>query len=106
MSTKIDVNAILAKATAINNEAVAKAVAQMAEAEEKAQVDRVVSQLRRIEQEINVGVERLQAARKQEKKAKAYLRSVAEAKEQFMKDGDYAKFQKTEHQADEKYLKY
>lgn len=103
--SKVNVNEILEAAAKTSAAAVEAAKAEMLKRQQEQEIQRVVSQLQEIEERVKFGIVRLRQARQTEKAATSYLKDLVRAKEQFMLDADYSKFEQAKSDADCKWRK-
>jgi hypothetical protein len=101
-TAKIDIESLLAKKNQITNAALAAALSKLEEKKREQQEAQLIEHLTVVQSNTDKAVELLRSVRNKEKKAKAYLTTVAEAQNQFYTDGDIAVYaqaiQKANHE--------
>ena len=85
----VNIEKLIAKKDSISSEAVKSAISKLEQQKKEADEKRVIDQIAEIQRNTQHAVESLRAARKEEKRQRAYLQGMADAEAQFYKDADY-----------------
>jgi DNA repair ATPase RecN len=94
MSTKtVNIESLLKKRDQIQNKAIQGALAKMEERKQLEQEERILENLGKIQGKTEEAVNLLRKARSNEKAAKTYLQSIADAEQAFYTDANYESYQ-------------
>lgn len=94
MTKKADVIESLLKDQKVSNESIKAAISMYEEGKKKQDQERILHELKAIEESITYTVDRLRNIRQREKVAKEALEKVVEAKAAYLQTADYEAFLK------------